>query len=77
MRRLPISDWSLAGNAQKRIICQNGAMESSGFMIDRYNQCTCNVAGMLVFCCSFLDGKNVTFIAESGDVVWGRNFTRQ
>ena len=32
-------------------------MESSGFMIDEYNQCTCNIAGMLVFCCSFLDEK--------------------
>lgn len=32
-------------------------MESSGFMIDKYNQCTCNIAGMLVFCCSFLDEK--------------------
>lgn len=26
-------------------------------MIDKYNQCTCNIAGMLVFCCSFLDEK--------------------
>lgn len=46
-------------------------------MIDKYNQCTCNIAGMLVFCCIFLDEKNVIFIAESGDVVWGRDFTRQ
>lgn len=52
-------------------------MESSGFMIDRYNQCTCNITGMLVFLLHFLDEKNVIFIAESGDVVWGRNFTRQ
>ena len=57
MRRLPVSDRSLAGNAHKRINCQDGAMESSGFMIDKYNQCTCNIAGMLVFCCSFLDEK--------------------
>ena len=57
MRRLPVSDWSFAGNAHKRINCQDGAIESSGFMIDKYNQCTCNIAGMLVFCCIFLDGK--------------------
>lgn len=57
MCRLLVSDWSLAGNAKKRINCQGGAMESSGFMIDKYNQCTCNIAGMLVFCCIFLDGK--------------------
>ena len=57
MRRFPVSDWSPAGNAHKRINCQYVAVESSGFMLDRYNQCTCNIAGMLVFCCSFLDGK--------------------
>ena len=57
MCRLPVSDRSLAGNAKKRINCQDGAIESSGFMIDEYNQCTCNIAGMLVFCCSFLDEK--------------------
>ena len=44
-------------------------------MIDKYNQCTCNIAGMLVFF-AFFRWKNVTFIAESGDVVWGRIFTR-
>ena len=57
MRRIPVSDWSLAGNADKIINSQDGAIESSGFMLDRYNQCTCNIAGMLVFCCSFLDEK--------------------
>lgn len=77
MRRLPVSDRSFAGNAHKRINCQDVAVESSGFMLDRYNQCTCNIAGMLVFCCIFLNEKNVIFIAESGDVVWSRNFTRQ
>lgn len=57
MRRLSVSDRRLAGNAHKRINCQDGAMESSGFMIDKYNQCTCNIAGMLVFCCFFLGEK--------------------
>lgn len=57
MCRLPVSDRSFAGNAHKRINCHDEAAESSDFMIDKYNQCTCNIAGMLVFCCSFLDEK--------------------
>lgn len=57
MRRFPLSHRNIAGNADKRINGQDGAIESSGFMLDIYNQCTCNIAGMLVFCCSFLDEK--------------------
>ena len=53
MRRLPVSHRSIAGDADKRIDGQDGAIESIGFMTDRYNQCTCNIAGMLVFCCIF------------------------
>ena len=76
MRRFPLSHRSPAGNAYKRINCQDAAVESSGFMLDRYNQCTCNIAGMLVFLLQFFRWKNVTFIAEGCDFVWGRNFTR-
>ena len=69
MRRFPVFDWSPAGNAHKRINCQDVAVESSGFMLDRYNQCTCNIAGMLVFLLQFFRWKNVTFIAEGYDFV--------
>ena len=57
MRRFLVSHRSLAGNADKIINSQDGAIESSGFMIDKYSQCTCNIAGMLVFFCIFLDGE--------------------
>ena len=69
MRRFPVFDWSPAGNAYKRINCQDVAVESSGFMLDRYNQCTCNIAGMLVFLLQFFRWKNVTSIAEGCDFV--------
>ena len=69
MCRFPVFDWSPAGNAYKRINCQDVAVESSGFMLDRYNQCTCNIAGMLVFLLQFFRWKNVTFIAEGCDFV--------
>ena len=68
MRRFPVSHRSLAGNAHKRINCQDAAVESSGFMLDRYNQCTCNsrYAGFFV---AVFRWKNVTFIAEGCDFV--------